>query len=79
MIGGIHFANKEFNLIGNTIKATASIIVPSHYLQIQMPPHIVHKIFPIQDDEDESIHHFFRPTYEFISENLEKGNVLVHC
>lgn len=67
MISGLHYAEKELNLTSNKITATASIIVPSHYLKITMPPQITHKFFPIQDDEDESIKHFFKPTYEFIS------------
>ncbi len=44
-----------------------------------MPEGVAHKFFPIQDDEDESISHFFKPSTELIAEGITKGNVLVHC
>jgi protein-tyrosine phosphatase len=81
IVSGIRYTELPANFTHNNVVAVASILVPSHYLKVTVPdePLVAHKVFPIQDDEDESIYHFFKPTYEFIDYHLQKGNVLVHC
>lgn len=81
MISNLAYTESAAHIYDNNIVAVASILVPSHYIRVELPkdPPVAHKVFPIQDDEDESIYHFFEPSSKFIAEHLPKGNVLVHC
>ncbi|KAL4478320.1 hypothetical protein ABPG72_009556 [Tetrahymena utriculariae] len=76
-LGSIEIAENYDKLKKLRIGAIVSII--GYPLQLNYDNKIKHLYLEAYDREDQNIEQFFDASYEFISENIKKTNVFVHC
>lgn len=67
------------------IKSIVSVVDEAYYKRMKIKEIIEHEgivshlWINVRDEPAEDISHFFEETFNFIDENIRKGNVLVHC